>query len=336
MNLEELAFVNQQLAGMLKSGIPLEGSLRQLSANMRGGRLREELSALEADLARGLPLEQALVRRQLPDFYVKMLQLGAQSNDLPGVLTLVADHYERAHLVWTRLKGLMVYPVIVLTVSLGLSAFAALVCTRLITEATALTSEAVWSGSTGADEVTRMLVGMWAPVVTLLIILLAVAAALGIPTFRRTLRWWLPGFRENSLANLGATLSLMLRGGGHLAEALDLTEKLEAGTPVRAELRHWKTRLADGHGTFANMVERSKVIPPLFLWLVAQAGEDLAKGFQRAAEIYRARALYRIELLLYAALPVSVLMLGIFIISQFFPLMRALSFHVQTLGEVGG
>src|SRR5256885_7805883 len=49
MKLEELAFVNQQLAGMLKSGIPLEGALRQLCANMRRGQLRVELEALEAD-----------------------------------------------------------------------------------------------------------------------------------------------------------------------------------------------------------------------------------------------------------------------------------------------
>ena len=30
MKLDEFAFVNQQLAGMLKSGVPLEGALRQL------------------------------------------------------------------------------------------------------------------------------------------------------------------------------------------------------------------------------------------------------------------------------------------------------------------
>ena len=60
MNYEELAFVNQQLAGMLKSGIPLEGALRQLCANMRRGPCRTELEALERDLARGVPLKDAL------------------------------------------------------------------------------------------------------------------------------------------------------------------------------------------------------------------------------------------------------------------------------------
>jgi len=34
MNLDEFAFFNQQLAGMLQSGIPLEAAQRRLSAEM--------------------------------------------------------------------------------------------------------------------------------------------------------------------------------------------------------------------------------------------------------------------------------------------------------------
>ena len=48
MKPDELAFANEQLAGMLKSGLPLEGSLRELSASMKGGSLRTELVALES------------------------------------------------------------------------------------------------------------------------------------------------------------------------------------------------------------------------------------------------------------------------------------------------
>src|ERR1019366_223723 len=47
--------------------------------------------------------------------------LGARSNDLPGVLPLLADHYRRTNALWTRLTGLMVYPLIVILVSLALT-----------------------------------------------------------------------------------------------------------------------------------------------------------------------------------------------------------------------
>src|SRR4051812_28829757 len=73
MNHEQLAFFNQQLAAMLKSGLPLESSLKQLSASMQRGRLRDEIQQLETDLEQGSPLDEALGRRKLPELYVAML-----------------------------------------------------------------------------------------------------------------------------------------------------------------------------------------------------------------------------------------------------------------------
>src|SRR5207248_10293222 len=108
-----------------------EGALRQLSAGMRVRALRAELQQLEADLARGTPLKEALGRRSLPEFYRRMVEIGARSNDLPGVLTLVADHYHRANALWTRLKGLMVYPALVIIVALGLTLLVSLTLSRM-------------------------------------------------------------------------------------------------------------------------------------------------------------------------------------------------------------
>ncbi|MEJ0089827.1 MAG: hypothetical protein WDM80_08805 [Limisphaerales bacterium] len=74
------------------------------------------------------------------------------------------------------------------------------------------------------------------------------------------------------------------------------------------------------------------MFPPLFIWTVAQAGEDLTAGFQRAAELYQARALYRIEMLLYSVLPCSILTLAIMIASQISPVFVALTGFLQSIG----
>ena len=60
MKLDEFAFFNQQLAAMLRDGIPLEGALRRLCQEMHAGSLRTELQTLEADLAKGTPMADAL------------------------------------------------------------------------------------------------------------------------------------------------------------------------------------------------------------------------------------------------------------------------------------
>ena len=132
MKNDEFSFFNQQLAAMVRDGIPLESALRRLCADMRQGQLRSELEKLEADLAKGRPLREAAAARQLPDLYRQMLEVGAQSNNLPAVLTMLADHYQRRHVVWTRLKGLMVYPVIVLVGAFLLSCFLAFIVTKMM------------------------------------------------------------------------------------------------------------------------------------------------------------------------------------------------------------
>src|SRR3954471_23925763 len=123
MKYDEFAFFNQQLAAMLRDGIPLEGALRRLCEEMRHGALRDELQALESDLAKGTPMADALRSRQLPELYKRMILVGVKSGDLPGALTMLADYFQRQNNVWTRLKGLMMYPFIVLSVAFILSCF---------------------------------------------------------------------------------------------------------------------------------------------------------------------------------------------------------------------
>jgi type IV pilus assembly protein PilC len=117
MNTDEFAFFNQQLAAMLRDGIPLEGALRRLCGEMRRGGLRDELSALEADLAKGTPIAGALAPRQLPELYKRMILVGVKSGDLPGALTMLADYFQRQNNVWIRLKSMMTYPLIVMFVA---------------------------------------------------------------------------------------------------------------------------------------------------------------------------------------------------------------------------
>ena len=82
------------------------------------------------------------------------------------------------------------------------------------------------------------------------------------------------------------------------------------------------------------MATVSKTFPALFIWTVAQSGEDLTAGFRRAAEIFHSRAMYRSELLLYSALPCSILALAAMIISQIQPVFAALIAFINALGGV--
>ncbi len=339
MKLDEFAFLNQQLAAMLHDGIPLEGALRQLCAEMRGGPLRSELEQLEADLAQGMPLKDALAARQLPDLYRRMLQVGARSNDLPGVLTLVADYYQQQHTLWTKLKGLMAYPAIVLFVAFLVSLVFYIVWSRVF-----LTSwtDAVFGMMEGAQlpAMTRaslpLVANLWVfPTFFGLLCALVVAAAT-VPGLRRSVRWRLPAFKEASLAQTASAFRLMLKGGIPLPDTIGLVEQLETNSRARTELASWQRNLAAGMTKFSQIAAGGRAFPPLFVWLVSSAGEDLAAGFQRAAEIYQGRAAYRSEVLLYAALPLAVLALGVMVLTQGWLLLSGFLVFIQLMNGLSG
>jgi type II secretory pathway component PulF len=115
----------------------------------------------------------------------------------------------------------------------------------------------------------------------------------------------------------------MLEHGANLDAALDVAQRNESDLAAKRELALWRQRLASGTQRFADMVQSSVLVPPLFVWLVAGAGENWSRGFRRAAEIYDARAKYRVELALYAALPVAILLLASIIGLEMAPVMKA-------------
>jgi hypothetical protein len=65
--------------------------------------------------------------------------------------------------------------------------------------------------------------------------------------------------------------------------------------------------------------------------VVSHAGEDLGAGFQKAAELFQARALYRSDLLLYSALPCAVIGLGLMITFQVQPVFAVLVAMINNL-----
>ena len=319
MKYDEFAFFNQQLAAMLRDGIPLEGALRRLCQEMRGGVLRDELQTLEADLARGTPMADALAPRQLPELYKRMILVGVKSGDLPGALTMLADYFQRQNNVWTRLKSMMTYPLIVMFVAFLISLVLAFVWTHVIGPSMG----SVFGGmgiQMPAATVFALgsLQAIWVFPVALGILFLFAASVVFVPGLRGKYLWRLPAFKEATVSRIASALTLLMKNGVNLPDAIGLVEQLETSTSATTDLQQWRKKLAVGTVKFSEIAAGSRLIPPLFVWVVASAGEDLVAGFNRAAEIYYSRAVYRTEVALYSVLPIASLFLGAVVLSQAF------------------
>jgi type IV pilus assembly protein PilC len=319
MKNDEFAFFNQQLAAMLRDGIPLEGALRRLCDEMRGGALRAELQLLEADLAKGAPLAEALRSRQLPELYKRMLLVGVKSGDLPGALTMLADYFQRQNDIWTRLRSMMTYPLIVMFAAFVISTAIALLWTGVIGPSFKDVFAGMQIALPGATRFAfASLQTIWVFPVVLGALFLLAAAVLFQPVLRGRFLWRLPAFKEATVSRIASALTLLLKNGVPLPDAVGLVERLENSAAAAADLRQWQRRLAAGVAKFSEVAAANRMIPPLFVWVVASAGEDLTAGFNRAAAIYHARAIYRTEVALFSVLPMASLFLGAIVISQAF------------------
>jgi type IV pilus assembly protein PilC len=273
--------------------------------------LRDELQSLEADLAKGTPMADALKSRQLPELYKRMILVGVKSGDLPGALTMLADYFQRQNSIWTRLKSMMTYPLIVMFVAFLISTVIAFAWSCVIGPA----FKDVFGG------MNMMLPGatifafetlqiIWVFPVVLGVIFVLMTSIVFLPGLRGKYLWRLPAFKEATISRIASSLTLLMKNGVNLPDAIGLVEQLETSTAAAADLQQWRKKLAAGTVKFSDVAADNKLVPPLFVWVVASAGEDMVAGFNRAAEIYYSRAIYRTEVALYSVLPIASLFLG--------------------------
>ena len=319
MKHDEFAFFNEQLAAMLRDGIPLEGALRRLCQEMRAGALRDNLQTLEVDLARGTPMGAALAPREFPELYKKMILVGVKSGDLPGSLTMLADYFQRQNQIWTRLKSMMTYPLIVMFVAFLISLLLAFMWNCVIGPSFKDMFAGMGIMMPGATIFAfETLQSIWIFPVALGLLFGFMLSVVFLPVMRGKVLWRLPAFKEATIARVAASLNLLLKNGVNLPEAVGLAKELENSPAVAADMRRWEIKLAAGTAKFSEVAAGNTMIPPMFVWIVSGAGENLAAGFQRAAEIYHSRAIYRTEVALFSVLPFASLFLGAVVISQAF------------------
>jgi general secretion pathway protein F/type IV pilus assembly protein PilC len=115
---EHVANALSQLSDLLHNGVPLLESLKLLADQSPQSKLREVMQEVHNHVAEGESLDQAVARhpRVFSSLTVSMIRAGAEGAFLEEALTRVAKFLELQEELKSRVKGAMVYPVILMTV----------------------------------------------------------------------------------------------------------------------------------------------------------------------------------------------------------------------------
>jgi type II secretory pathway component PulF len=331
MNTEELAFINRQLAGMLKAGIPLEAGLKKITESMSDSKLKAQLDELGDRLEKGQAVEQAADGLDLPETYKRLLALGQDGQNMPKVLTCVADYYERVGTLATRLKGLAIYPMMILVCGLLVTGLMAYLSSILRADLIDISQDVTpFSDVYQSGALSAFPVGVFGTALLFYIVVLR------SQKMRRYFSWKIPMLRDAALAQYAALTEALLASGTQLPEALGMVRKLETGSPLEIDLAAIEQRLAEGQGSYAEAANDSKTIPGFFNWIVGQADEDITAGFAHARTIYASRAENRMQSFLYCFLPVNILVIGLLLLSFFVPHFSLLLEVIKSIDSIGG
>ncbi|MBI2314659.1 type II secretion system F family protein [Candidatus Daviesbacteria bacterium] len=113
----ELVIMTRQLATMVSSGLVLSQAIDILEEQQTNKILKEALENISQDIKGGLTLAQALSKYPniFPHLYVNLVKSGETSGKLDSVLLQMADGLEKDREFQAKIKGAMIYPVVVLT-----------------------------------------------------------------------------------------------------------------------------------------------------------------------------------------------------------------------------
>ncbi len=295
--LQELATFTNQLANLIKSGMPLTVALGSMAHLETPGIPADVSRQLKTDVTEGKGLSEAMARQPVifSNLYVNMVKAGEQSGALVDVLRRMGDHFERFAEVQSKFKSAMIYPMFVCCVGIAICIFFMTVMLPSFLK--------LFDGlHVQLPLTTRILIGLntffkhWWWVLFLVII----AASIIFNRFRASERGRkaIDGWRLNApivgkvmrlhlFGQFSRTLSTLLHNGVPVLTALEITEQIIPNSILREAIAKARVDVTDGK-TLAQPLAKSKLFPQLMVDLIKIGEEtgDVPGALHNLAETY--------------------------------------------------
>jgi len=317
----DLATTTRQLATLLAAGVPLDEALATAGEQQENQPLERAIERVRDLVTQGDELHAALAteNRYFPELYINMVAVGESGGDLVKVLEQLADYYEDAARISSKIKAALTYPILMavvgITVLFFLVTFVLPKVTRMLEE---LDRALPWPTAL-LITVSNLLAQWW-----WLVLILAVAAGIAwtryinSPHGRFRYDGWLlrlPMFGKLYLqlatARFARTLGTLIRAGVPLPKALEISQGLLGNRVLQEAIAKTVVAVREGE-SLAEPIRRSGLFPPLLARLAAvgEKSGDLDTMLLRASATYEQQSELTIGSLLALLEPLMILFMG--------------------------
>lgn len=276
---KDIVIFTRQFATMIDAGLPLVQALEILTTQVENKFLAKTLGIIKSDVESGSTYADAIRKhpKAFTELYANMVAAGESGGILDTILNRLAAYIEKSMKLKKKVKGAMVYPIVVSFIAVAVIAIIMIFVVPTFTKMFASMGGTLPLPTLIIIKLSNFLAGIGG----VLLFLAIVAFFVGLSQIRKTEKGRLatdriflklPIFgillRKVAVAKFTRTLSTLISSGVPILDGLEITAKTAGNKVIEYAVIDVRTAVAEGK-TLAEPLLKSKVFPPMVTHMIA-------------------------------------------------------------------
>jgi type IV pilus assembly protein PilC len=334
-DVSDVAIFSRQFSTMINAGLPVLQCLSIIAEQQTKVGFKRIINQLKDDIGSGGNLSDGMAKhpKVFNELYVNMVRSGELGGVLDTILDRLSIYMEKAEGLRRKIKSAMMYPVIVLSVAVGVVCF-------LMIKVIPTFQQVFSSFGKKLPPLTQLLVDTsdfmqhwwWAMGIGLGATIFAFKTFAATPKGEYIMDGVylkLPVFgdlqRKSAVAKFARTLGTLLKSGVPILEAMETVAKTSGNKRIEEVINGARASIREGQG-MTEPLKKGGIFPPMLIQMVS-VGEETGKiddMLMRAANFYEEEVDVAVEGLSAAMEPLIIVFLGVvlgtIIVAMFLPM----------------
>lgn len=318
----DVATFTRQLATMVEAGLPIIEAL-SIMRSQTEGYMKKIVTQISADVEGGETLSKAMSKHKdvFSPTFTALIRSGEAGGVMDRVLLRLADNLEKEQEFKGKVKGALIYPVIII---IGMGVVGLVMFIFVIPRLTQLYDEF----NAELPLPTRILIGMSDFIFKFWPLLFILGAGLlyGYSVYRKTeigrrktdeMILKIPIFgplqKQIMLTELARTLSLMVGSGVSILESLSITSGVSSNVVISSALKDISNQVEKGFAVAHSFARHPEAFPFILSQMIA-VGEETGKMDEvltKVSHIFEVESDQKVKTLTSAIEPLVMILLGL-------------------------
>ena len=271
---EELSVLCEQVALVLRAGLPVHDGVEALCENYKGTRFEKGFDTLSITVMETGSLTTGFKEAGLfPDYLISMTEIGEKTGELDVVMEELSMYYEREAANKRSIKSALFYPLLLIVMM-------ALIIGVLVTQVLPIFENVYGSFDSGSSagwmnvavsfgKATLIAAGI------LLLLVIILLVVIKLDSSQKVLQWLQNAVKplrkleqKLSAARFASTLGMMLRSGFPLEESMELIENLFTNKRLKERVAKCREKMDEG-AAFPDAVSETGIFEPLHCRMIS-------------------------------------------------------------------